>query len=173
MRRCTPALMFCALLLGLGAGTGSALQAPESQVSAPRYHPEAVEAMNQLYSPFCPGLMLHICTSPQAATLRDSIDVLAEEGWSSDELVEWMLANHGQQYRAAPPKTGWGVWAWVLPPVGILGGLALILLFLRRRVRTQSPSAGKPTGASAVSSEEEERLRSAIRQVELDEDPSF
>jgi cytochrome c-type biogenesis protein CcmH/NrfF len=126
--------------------------------------------------PYCPGLMLGICTASQSEFLRDSINALAEEGWSSEELVEWTIANHGEEFRAVPLRSGWGIWAWVLPPAGLLLGLSLIVLFLRHRVRRgagdmQLERDGSVSGA--VSSEEEAKLRSAIREIELNEDPSF
>src|SRR5690606_17734248 len=63
---------------------------------------EARRAIGQLRSPYCPGFMLETCTSSQAAELRDSIYDLAAQGMSSDELVEWMLSRHGEQWRALP-----------------------------------------------------------------------
>jgi hypothetical protein len=91
-------------------------------------------------------------------------------------LVEWTIANHGEEFRAVPLRSGWGIWAWVLPPAGLLLGLSLIVLFLRHRVRRgagdmQLERDGSVSGA--VSSEEEAKLRSAIREIELNEDPSF
>jgi cytochrome c-type biogenesis protein CcmH/NrfF len=154
----------------------TAIAGDEAQAGPVRYHPEAVKAIGQIYSPYCPGLMLGICTASQSEFLRDSINALAEEGWSSEELVEWTIANHGEEFRAVPLRSGWGIWAWVLPPAGLLLGLSLIVLFLRHRVRRgagdmQLERDGSVSGA--VSSEEEAKLRSAIREIELNEDPSF
>jgi cytochrome c-type biogenesis protein CcmH/NrfF len=157
----------------------SALQIVEPGAPPYQYHPEAVEAIDQLYSPYCPGWMLAICAAPESAILRDSINNLAVEGWSSEELVEWMVANHGETYRAVPLREGWGIWAWVLPPAGLILGLSLIVLFLRRQVRRGGANAEvrrdqrSAAASSVVSGEEEEKLRSAIREIELHEDPSF
>jgi cytochrome c-type biogenesis protein CcmH/NrfF len=140
-----------------------------------QYHPAAVKAIGELFSPYCPGYILSICPSPTAAILRDSINALAEEGWSSGELVEWMVGNHGEQYRAVPLRNGWGIWAWILPPAGLLLGLTVIVLFLRHKVRSGAASGKVQRGRGApgvVSSEEEEKLRSAIREIAMNEDPS-
>jgi len=151
-------------------GEGSSGTGPSS------YHPEAVKAIGQLYSPYCPGFMLGICTAAASEILRDSINAYAHAGWSSAELVEWMVGNHGEEYRAVPLRSGWGIWAWVFPPAGILLGLTLIVLYLRHRVpRGAAPVQvqGGPGAPGVVSGEEEARLRSAIREIELNEDPSF
>lgn len=166
---------------GVSGASASATQIVEPGAPPYQYHPEAVEAIDQLYSPYCTGFMLEICTAPASAILRDSINNLAGEGWSSDELVEWMVANHGEEYRAVPLRKGWGIWAWVLPPAGLILGLSVIVLFLRRRVREAGANAKRsdnlsphsPAASSGVTGEDEERLRSAIREIELNEDPSF
>jgi len=186
MRRCVRAFFFCVLLLSAGAADGASrilLIATSAQSSEgeevfeiTQVHPEAAKAIGELFSPYCPGYILTICPSPTAAVLRDSINMYAVAGWSSDELVEWMISNHGEEYRAIPLRKGWGIWAWVLPPLGLIMGFSLILLFLRSRVRKAPASIrdAQPAGVpSIVSSEEEARLRSAIREIELNEDPSF
>ncbi|MDE0083681.1 MAG: cytochrome c-type biogenesis protein CcmH [Gammaproteobacteria bacterium] len=142
-------------------------------------HPQAEEAISRLYSPFCPGFMLEVCTASQSASLRDSIHALAYQGWSSGELVEWMIGNHGEEYRAVPETSGWGVLAWILPPLAILAGAALVTVAVRRfrpaaDVRGEREAEADPAYAGAgISPEEQERLRSAIREIELSEDPSF
>ena len=49
-------------------------------------HPAADEAIARLKSPYCPGLMLEVCTSYTGTLLRDSMQVMAREGWTTDEL---------------------------------------------------------------------------------------
>jgi cytochrome c-type biogenesis protein CcmH len=119
--------------------------------------------------------MLEVCTASQSYALRDSMQALAYQGWTSDELVEWMLANHGEEYLAVPEARGWGLWAWVLPPLALLAGLGMVLYALKRfkpvEAATREP---KPDDkVSVISAAEEERLRSAIREIEISEDPSF
>lgn len=142
-------------------------------------HPEGEEAISRLYSPYCPGFMLQVCTATQSALLRDSIHAFAYEGWSSDELVEWMIENHGEEYRAVPETSGWGVLAWILPPLAILVGVIVVVAAVRR-FRPPSEVRGVGEGdtdaeyaGAAITMEEQARLRSAIREIELSEDPSF
>src|SRR6056297_3555318 len=79
---CLVVLLTAGLLPALAPGA-SALTA-QSQYELPRgegepyrAHPEAVEAVNKLKSPYCPT-MLEVCPSPGGAALRDSIADLAE-----------------------------------------------------------------------------------------------
>lgn len=169
-----PSAFVVAVLLSISANS-LAGQIPEGMEGPFRPHPEANEAISRLYSPFCPGLMLEVCPASQSIALRDSIQAFAYQGWTSDQLVQWMLGNYGEQYRALPQRSGSGIWAWLLPPIGLLFGVAVVVLTLRRIAVTRRPEEGaaeSPAGP-ALSHEEEERLRSAIRELELSEDPSF
>jgi cytochrome c-type biogenesis protein CcmH/NrfF len=123
---------------------------------------EAKKAIEQLKSPYCPGFMLETCTSSMAATLRDSIYDLAAEGATSDELVEWMLAGHGEEWRAMPQRSGKGLVAWLIPPLALLAGMGGIALWLRAN-RTRAESASGPA-SPGVSDEDREKVAAALRE---------
>jgi cytochrome c-type biogenesis protein CcmH len=150
-------------------------QIPQGVEGTFRPHPEAREAISRLYSPYCPGFMLEVCTSREAMTLRDTMQALALQGRTSDELVDWMLAEYGHEYLAVPHRRGSGLWAWLLPPGALVAGLFLVMVALRRfRGPEEEAEASAESDAEAVvSSDAEERLREAIREMELSEDPSF
>ena len=171
LRTVGPALILFFLCLGLTA------QIPEGMEGAFQPHPEGEEAISSLFSPFCPGFMLEVCTASQSAALRDSIHAFAYQGWSADELIEWMVSNYGEEYRAVPETGGWGLFAWLLPPLGLLLGVAMVVVALRRFSPSEEPVEGRVSDTERVetliSSEEQARLRSAIREIELSEDPSF
>ncbi len=167
--------VIAALFLGLCLPSTSGAQIPEGMEGAFLPHPEAEEAISRLYSPFCPGFMLENCAA--SAALKDSMQALAYEGWTSEQIMDWMLSNYGEQYLAVPEARGWGLWAWVLPPFALLAGLGMVFVALSRFKPTEE-EARPPTSAAAgdvgaISAAEEERLRSAIREIELSEDPSF
>lgn len=164
------------LLTGLGWVDALAAQAqyerpPEVEGPYER-HPEAVEAIRELKSPYCPGLMLEVCPSSGGAALRDSIETLADSGWSSGEIVEWVIANHGESYRALPPREGAALLAWLMPPAGVLLGLVVVLVALRR-MRRRREEDGPPAQDSPVSPEDEERLEEALRDLEYEEEAPF
>ncbi len=98
------------------------------------YRPSVVaeRAVSKIESPWCPGLMLEVCPAAESRALRDSIHGLALEGWTTDELVDWVIANHGERYLAVPRTSGSGLWAWVMPPLALLFGIGVVVTFLRR-----------------------------------------
>jgi cytochrome c-type biogenesis protein CcmH len=133
-------------------------------------HPEGDAAIDRLRSPFCPGLMLEVCPSPQAKLLRDTIQVMAQGGATADSLVNWMLANYGEQYRAVPRTRGSGLWAWLMPPLALLGGLLAVVVALRhfRARREADPPAVRP-----LSEEDESVLASALQELKASEEVPF
>ncbi len=143
---------------------------PPGEGPAPR-NPEAQKAIDQLKSPYCPGLMLEVCPSPGGAALRDSLQTRAEDGWDSDRLVEWVLANHGEHWLAMPRRSGASlVLAWMIPPLGVLLGLGLVVVALRK-MRSNAPQLQRSEGP--LSDEEEARLREALKELDTEEEATF
>ena len=143
---------------------------------------EAEEAISQLKSPYCPGFMLEVCTSAQAAELRDTIQVQALEGKSSEELVEWMLGEYGEEYHAVPQHRGAGLLAWAAPPLAFVVGLTVVALALARFLGLRWPgrdaavavaSAVKPGGVprtESLTDEDEALVDEALQELDRAED---
>ncbi len=140
-----------------------------AQETAPhQVHPEAREAIAKIRSPYCPGQMLEVCPSWQAAELRDSIDQMARDGLPADSLVELVVAAHGEEYRALPKRTGTGLLAWVMPPAALLMGLAVVVVVLRRLREADGGAGGGAAGD--ISEEDRERLDAALAELEAMEE---
>ena len=110
--------------------------------------------------------MLEVCPTREAEALRDSIQLGAAEGLSADSLVEWMIAGHGEEYRAWPKRSGAGLLAWVAPPLALLMGLAVVVVVLRRLMGRETGVAG----SGGLSDEEQARLDEAMAELEAMED---
>lgn len=127
-------------------------------------HPEAQEAIGRLKSPFCPGLMLEVCPSPQSAAVRDTLQLMAEEGADADSLVAWFLASYGEEWRGVPETRGRGLLAWVVPPAMLLAGAVLVVVALRRlRGDEDEAATGQP---GSLTPEDERRISEALQELE-------
>ena len=124
----------------------------------------AEEAIARLRSPYCPGFMLEVCPSPAAEALRDSIYDLAAEGASRDEIVEWMIANHGEEWRGLPRRSGAGLLAWVIPPLALLLGVIAFIMWLRSSRNRKAEEA--PVTKETLSEGERQKLAAAMRDWE-------
>ncbi len=154
--RCLTMLLVL-LAASVFAGPGSAQRIQDRPNQA-----EADRAIDQLRSPYCPGFMLRVCTSGQAAALRDSIYDLAGQGMTSDELVEWMIGRHGEEWRAVPKRSGAGLLAWVTPPAAVLIAVGLVVMWLRgHRARDEDIPA---TVGAKLSEADQRELTRALRE---------
>jgi cytochrome c-type biogenesis protein CcmH/NrfF len=145
----------------LGPGSAQPLQGQTHQDRPNAAVAEA--AIAQLRSPYCPGLMLAICPSQPAALLRDSIYTMAADGATTEQIVDWMLANHGEEWRGVPQRSGRGLWAWVIPPLALAAGAAWLVSWLRNRRAVPAPAA------PGISPEERDQLAQAMREWDEEE----
>ncbi|HSW28050.1 MAG TPA: cytochrome c-type biogenesis protein CcmH [Longimicrobiales bacterium] len=164
-----------ALLLLVLAAAPAAAQSPPASGEAMTIHPEAKAAIDGLWSPYCPGMMLAVCTSPGGAMLRDSAQSWASQGLSSDSIIGRVIAEYGEEYRAEPLAAGTGLMAWVIPPLILLAGLGAVAAVLarRRRVAPAMAASGTAASAPAVAAGDEARLRAAMKQLDEEEEPVF
>jgi cytochrome c-type biogenesis protein CcmH/NrfF len=151
------------------AATPVAAQKPPSTGEPLQIDPEAKAAIDRIRSPYCPGMMLEVCTSAGGAMLRDSIQRMAEAGLKADSIVELIVAEYGEEWRAEPLRSGTGLWAWVLPPAVLVLGLGAVGIVLARR---KARIAEGPLPAD-VSSADQERLKDALRELDEEEEPVF
>jgi cytochrome c-type biogenesis protein CcmH/NrfF len=111
-----------------------------------------------------------VCPSPQAKMLRDTLELLAWAGEPSDTIVAWMLARYGEEYRALPLIRGSGLWAWIMPPMALLGGI-LILVMVLREFRAKEEELAVP--ARGLSQEDESLLAEALEELKASEEVPF
>jgi cytochrome c-type biogenesis protein CcmH/NrfF len=172
IRPAGPRLLVVLFAVSIALTWPSAAWAQEDTVQAApstTVHPEARRAISEIRSPYCPGLMLEVCPSPDAAVLRDSIDTLARSGLTADSIVERVIARYGEEWRAVPRREGAGWWAWLMPPAALLAGLLVVVVVLARRRRATQRTEGAPD----VGTEDEERVRRALADLEASEHPDW
>ena len=73
------------------------------------------------------------CGSREAMTalINDRLD----QGQSEVQIIQFFVAQYGEQVLAAPPKRGFNLMAWVLPFIAILFGGGAIYVALKKWVR--------------------------------------
>ena len=168
-RRRIGLVVFILLFLCL-PGVGVSGQESQEPAEVVQPHPEGDDAIGKLRSPFCPGLMLEVCSHPDSKVLRDTLQDMAHAGLSSDSMVTWMLATYGEQYRAVPEASGSGLLAWLMPPLVLLGGVLFVVVGLIH-VRKRRPVDARP--ADPLSKDEESVLEAALLEMKTAEEVPF
>lgn len=119
----------------------------------------SAELAKQVMSPFCPGLALSECPSPQAEQLRQWIIAQEQAGLSRAETEQRLYEVWGDQLRHSPRAQGIGILAYAVPGAAILLGGAIALGFLRRQSRRggsrreAAPAPDEPELAALVDRE--------------------
>ena len=105
---------------------------------------------NELMSPWCPGFALPDCASGYASDLR--LWILEQErlGRSEEEVRGEILAKYGEKMLQAPRAEGRGILAYAIPAAGILVGLAVLVMFLRKQGRRKSGVENPGPNAQAI-----------------------
>jgi cytochrome c-type biogenesis protein CcmH/NrfF len=147
----------------VAAGGSAAAQVPEEQARK-----TAEQAIGNLRSPFCPGLMLEVCPSPNAEALRDTIRMAAAQGQRANQIVEGVLARHGEEWRAVPKRSGAGLLAWLMLPFALVAGGVFVWSRVRA-MRAQGQVYAVAAG-QGVTDDERARLDAALREFDRRED---
>ena len=116
-------LLACVVLAGAAANT----QSNDVDTNAQRI-------FSRVMSPYCPGLLLADCPSPDAFALRAEIRTRLAAGEAPADVENALYARFGESIRAAPQPRSWGLLLWAVPFVVFatsIGGLAWYLAHRR------------------------------------------
>jgi cytochrome c-type biogenesis protein CcmH len=100
------------------------------------------------------NMVLSNCTHAECGSRKAMTDLIEQklaQGQSQQEIIQFFVAQYGEQVLASPPKRGFNLIAWALPFVAILGGGGIIYIALKKWV-----SRGKRRQTIAVTGAEQE-----------------
>jgi cytochrome c-type biogenesis protein CcmH/NrfF len=131
-------------------------------------HPTLHELEGQLMCPTC-GTPLDMSQAPAANRIRAFVQARIRAGDTKSEIMDKLVAQFGPEIRAAPPASGFGLLAWLLPLVGLIGGGALIGALAWRWSRKREPAPGgapEQNGQAPLDPELERRLEQELARFE-------
>lgn len=146
-------LSIVALLLALSAQP--APQSASMDASARR-----LEA--QLIAPCCWSQQVSVHQSPAATEIKKDLRVRLARGETEEQILKDYVVQFGEQILAEPPARGFNRFLYVLPPVFLIGGAALVVVLVRRfsrRTATGPAETPRPTEADAYQARLDEELR--------------
>jgi cytochrome c-type biogenesis protein CcmH/NrfF len=101
----------------------------------------AQRLFSQVMSPYCPGLLLADCPSPDAFALRAEIRARLAAGEAPADVENDLYARFGNSIRATPEPRRWGLLLWVVPLVVFAASVGGLAWYLAQRRPIQPPPA--------------------------------
>lgn len=94
--------------------------------------------------PICPGESIDQATNDLSIQMRGIVRDQIEDGWSDEQILQFWIDRYGPSVILEPPRQGFGLVAWLLPPLGIaIAALALFFTLKLMRRRPVSQTTGK------------------------------
>jgi cytochrome c-type biogenesis protein CcmH/NrfF len=84
-----------------------------------------------------------------AKTMLKEIDSHIAAGMNDQQVLDAMIKQYGPLAYVEPPKTGFGLVAWLMPILYLLGGLALVVVVMKRW-RRRPVAVASAVGANGV-----------------------
>lgn len=109
--------------------------------------PTLAELETEVVCPTC-HTTLDQSTSAVADRMRIFIRARIAAGDTKSEIEARLVSEFGEQVLASPPKRGFNLLAWVLPPVAaVIGAGAIAVLAVRWSRRREGGDGEEPAGA--------------------------
>jgi len=93
--------------------------------------------------PVCQGMSVAESPAPMARSMMARVRELVAEGKSEEEILAYFEQSYGEWARLQPKTSGSTLLVWVLPPLALLLGLALVVLY-GRKGKAPAAAAAKP-----------------------------
>ncbi len=117
----------------------------------------------KLNCPVCENVPLDVCETQACSQWRDLIRQKLGAGETPQQIINYFQATYGDRVLQEPPRQGFTALVWILPIVGLLAGLAILVVVLRRM--TARPAA-VPVETPSVSESADEYRQRLERELE-------
>ena len=119
------------------------LLAPVSTAVASESQPTLAEIESEVVCPTC-HTTLDQSSSAVANRMRTFIRARIAAGDTKSEIKRKLVDDFGEQVLASPPKRGFNLLAWVLPPVLVVAAGAILAVLAVRWSRRRDPPTPAP-----------------------------
>lgn len=99
---------------------------------------QAYEIDRSLICPVCPGETIDQSQAALAKQMRVMVREKLADGESKEQILQFFVDRYGPMVLAEPPKKGFNLIVWIVPPIILaIGGLVLVLVV--RNMERKSP----------------------------------
>lgn len=119
-------LILFAILLLVG-GCSSSSETP----SAEELEEKAQGIDKSLMCPICPGETIDQSQSTLAKQMQTIVREKLAQGESREEILQFFVDKYGPSVLAEPPKRGFNLLVWVVPPMALVLGGGIVVMIVR------------------------------------------
>ena len=154
------------LTLALLAAAALATQPPVAGAAAtPKVRASYTSLLSQLMCTSCHE-PLELVNSPQAISEKAFVKTLIDEGLTTQQVLNAMVAQYSVAVLAKPPASGFNLTVYILPPAILVAGTIFLMITLpkwreraRRAAATPLQSRGKELDAAEAKRLDDELAR--------------
>ena len=84
-----------------------------------------------LICPVCPSETIDQAQVELAQQMRLVVREKLAEGWTKGQIQQFFVDRYGEDVLAAPPKSGFSLLAWIVPPIGVFWAGVLLVIVVR------------------------------------------
>jgi len=119
----------------------------------------------RLNCPVCENVPLDVCETQACVQWRDLIRQKLAAGEKPEQIINYFQATYGDRVLQEPPRGGFTGLVWILPFVGLVAGVAILVIVLRRM--TAQPAPVKLEAAPSEPADEyRERLERELQELQ-------
>jgi len=116
------------------------------------------------------GQLLATCECERAEEMRSMIRGMLDKGKTKEEILNSFVSQYGESILAAPPKKGFNLVAYILPFVGLLVGVVVAVVFLRKWAFSGRKDASEEAESkgSGLNDEIQKKIDEELKKIEED-----
>lgn len=110
------------------------------------YSERTLELARQLQCPICAGQSVADSQVTLAQQMRDTIERQVQDGWTDEQIIAYFVERYDENVLLDPPKSGFNLTLWWVPPVVLAVGVLVVVLYIREGVgRKKKPAGSGPS----------------------------
>lgn len=133
----------------------------KAAAQAPTPSDDQVNAIaKQLYCPVCENIPLDVCPTQACAQWRELIREKLSQGWTAAQIKQYFVDQYGDRVLGTPPARGLNWLVYILPPVAILLGAAILIrAFQSWRMQTSAGNHPETPAPPSSPGKDDEYIR--------------
>ena len=143
-------MIWAVLVLALAIATMAAWTSDED---VPDLERRAQGLNRAIMCPVCPGESIDQSQNPLAVQMRGIVMEQLEQGWTDKQIKTYFAENY-EGVLLEPPREGFSLLVWVIPPLAVLGGGLALYSAIRLMRRSPAPEPQGIHGTVQLTDEE-------------------